>query len=54
MHVSSFSMDSLKAFLSALKAGELEAHIKSKPVPEEQGPVLINVLFKFIRKCNKT
>jgi len=38
-----FSMDTLTAFLKALKAGELEAHIKSEPVPETQGNVKVGV-----------
>ena len=33
-------MDNLEAFL---KAGELEAHIKSEPVPETQGNVKVGV-----------
>jgi len=38
-----FSMDNLEAFLNKLKAGELEAFIKSEPVPETQGNVLVGV-----------
>jgi len=38
-----FSMDNLEAFLKALKAGELEAHVKSEPVPETQGNVKVGV-----------
>lgn len=38
-----FSMDNLRAFLTSLKAGELEPYLKSEPVPETQGPVKVAV-----------
>merc|ERR1712198_36819 len=38
-----FSMDTLKAFLTNLKAGELEPYLKSEAVPAEQGPVIVAV-----------
>ena len=34
-------MDTFAAFLKALKAGELEPFIKSEPVPETQGKLLL-------------
>jgi len=38
-----FSMDNLDAFLTKLKAGELEAFVKSEAVPETQGNVIVGV-----------
>jgi len=38
-----FSMDNLESFLNNLKNGEMEAFIKSEPVPETQGNVIVGV-----------
>ena len=37
----SHSMDNLDAFLTKLKAGELEAFVKSEAVPETQGELAL-------------
>jgi len=38
-----FSMETFEAFLKSLIAGELEPHVKSEPVPEQDGGVLVAV-----------
>lgn len=38
-----FSMESFEEFLKSLKAGELEPYLKSEPVPDQDGPVLVAV-----------
>lgn len=38
-----FSMDNLEAFLNKFKNGELEPFIKSEPIPENQGNVIVGV-----------
>merc|ERR1712042_381959 len=36
-------MESFEEFLKSLKAGELDPYLKSEPVPEQDGPVLVAV-----------
>lgn len=36
-------MDNLEAFLTKLRAGELEPYLKSEPIPEQDGPVTVAV-----------
>jgi len=38
-----FSMETLETFLKAFLAGELEPYMKSEPVPDQDGPVLVAV-----------
>merc|ERR1712079_583238 len=42
-----FSVDNLKAFVEELKAGNLEAYIKSEAVPDSQGDVKVAVARNF-------
>lgn len=37
------SMDNFDAFLKSLKAGEVDAFVKSEPVPDSQGNVIVAV-----------
>lgn len=38
-----FSMETFEAFLTKLKAGEIEPYLKSEPIPDQDGPVKIAV-----------
>lgn len=42
-----FSMDTFEAFLTKLRAGELEPYLKSEPIPEQDGPVTVAVAKNF-------
>jgi len=41
--IASLSVDGLKTYLGDFRDGKLEAHLKSEPIPEEQGPVTVLV-----------
>lgn len=47
VHSFSNSMETFEAFLTKLKAGELEPYLKSEDVPEQDGPVTIAVAKNF-------
>ncbi|KAK7086825.1 Protein disulfide-isomerase A3 [Halocaridina rubra] len=42
-----FSMETFEAFLTQLKAGEIEPYLKSEEIPEQTGPVTIAVAKNF-------
>ncbi|XP_042223300.1 protein disulfide-isomerase A3-like [Homarus americanus] len=42
-----FSMETFEAFLTKLKAGELEPYVKSEPIPDQDGPVAVAVAKNF-------
>merc|ERR1712156_837968 len=49
-----FSVDNLKAFVEELKAGNLEAYIKSEAVPDSQGDVKVAVARNFEELVTKS
>ena len=49
-----FSVDNLKAFVEELKAGNLEAYIKSEAVPDTQGDVKVAVARNFEELVTKS
>ena len=49
-----FSVDNLKAFVEDLKAGNLEAYIKSEAVPDTQGDVKVAVARNFEELVTKS
>ena len=47
-----FSIDNLKAHVEEVISGNLEPHMKSEPVPEEQGDLKVAVGKNFkVRTC---
>merc|ERR1712079_640141 len=49
-----FGLDNLKAFVEELKAGNLEAYIKSEAVPDSQGDVKVAVARNFEELLTKS